>query len=186
MVSFALEKLVSLVSFHLLVVVQSLGGVWLFVTPWTAACQASLSFTISKSLLKLMSSPWCHSTISSLLPPSPPAFNLFQHQGLFQWVGSSYQVAKVWELQHQSLQWIFRTDFLKEWLVWSPCSPRDSQESSLTPKALIFWHSAFFRFQLFMKFVYLFEFILGCKVVEMRRPERKTETQRVAEEGIWV
>ena len=124
-------------------------------------------------------------TSHPLLFPSPD-FNLFQHQGLFQWVGSSYQVAKVWELQHQSLQWIFRTDFLKEWLVWSPCSPRDSQESSLTPKASIFWHSAFFRFQLFMKFVYLFEFILGCKVVEMRRPERKTETQRVAEEGIWV
>ena len=35
---------------------------------------------------------------------SPPAFNLFQHQGLFQWVGSSHQVAKVLELQlqHQS------------------------------------------------------------------------------------
>ena len=46
--------------------------------------------------------------------PSPPAFNLSQHQGLFQWVGSSHQVAKVLELQlqHQSFQWIFRTDFL--------------------------------------------------------------------------
>ena len=41
------------------------------------------------------------------------AFNLSQHQSLFQWVGSSYQVAKVLELQlqHQSFQWIFRTDF---------------------------------------------------------------------------
>jgi len=36
-----------------------------------------------------------------LLPPSPPAFNLSQHQGLFQWVGSSHQVARVLELQHQ-------------------------------------------------------------------------------------
>ena len=46
--------------------------------------------------------------------PSPPAFNLFQHQGLFQWVSSLHQVAKVLEfqLQHQSFQWIFRTDFL--------------------------------------------------------------------------
>ena len=46
-------------------------------------------------------------------PPSP-AFNLSQHQGLFQWVSSSYQVAKVLEFQcqHQSFQWIFRTDFL--------------------------------------------------------------------------
>ena len=46
--------------------------------------------------------------------PSPPAFNLSQHQGLFQWVGSSHQVAKVLELQleHQPFQWIFRVDFL--------------------------------------------------------------------------
>ena len=45
---------------------------------------------------------------------SPPAFNLSQHQGLFQWVSSSYQVAKVLEfqLQHQSFQWIFRVYFL--------------------------------------------------------------------------
>ena len=49
-----------------------------------------------------------------LLSPSPPAFNLSQHQGLFQWVSSLHQVAKVLEfqLQHQSFQWIFRTDFL--------------------------------------------------------------------------
>ena len=54
-------------------------------TPWTAARQASLSFTISQSLLKLMS---IESVMSSnrLIPssPSPPAFNLSQHQGLFQ------------------------------------------------------------------------------------------------------
>ena len=49
-----------------------------------------------------------------LLSPSPSVFNLSQHQGLFQWVSSSHQVAKVLELQlqHQSFQWIFRTDFL--------------------------------------------------------------------------
>ena len=49
-----------------------------------------------------------------LSSPSPPAFNLCQHQGLFQWVSSSHQVAKVLELQlqHQSFQWIFRFDFL--------------------------------------------------------------------------
>ena len=49
-----------------------------------------------------------------LSSPSPPAFNLSQHQGLFQWVSSSHQVAKVLEfqLQHQSFQWVFRTDFL--------------------------------------------------------------------------
>ena len=49
-----------------------------------------------------------------LSSPSPPAFNFSQHQGLFKWVSSSHQVAKVLEfqLQHQSFQWIFRTDFL--------------------------------------------------------------------------
>ena len=46
-----------------------------------------------------------------LSPPSPPAFSLSQHEGLFQWVSSSHQVAKVLQLQlqHQSFQWIFRT-----------------------------------------------------------------------------
>ena len=65
------------------------------------------------------SSQWHHSTISSSVTPSPPTFNLSQHQGLFQWVSSSHQVAKVlqFQLQHQSFQWIFRTDFL-EWTVW--------------------------------------------------------------------
>ena len=49
-----------------------------------------------------------------LLSPSPPIFNLSQHQGPFKWVSASHQVAKVLEfqLQHQSFQWIFRTDFL--------------------------------------------------------------------------
>ena len=65
-----------------------------------------------------------------LLSTSLPALNLSQHQGLFQWISCSHQVAKVPELQHQSFQWIFRTDFLNDWLVWSPYSPTDSQESS--------------------------------------------------------
>ena len=54
---------------------------------------------------------------------------------LSQWIFSSeltlHHVAK---LQHQSFQWIFRADFFYDWLAWSPCSPRDSQESSLTPQ----------------------------------------------------
>ena len=60
------------------------------------------------------SSRWCHPTISYSVSSSPPTFNLSQHQGLFQWVSSLYQVTKVLEfqLQHQSFQWIFRTDFL--------------------------------------------------------------------------
>ena len=78
-----------------------------------------------------------------LLSPSPPAFNLSQHQGLFRWVSSSHQVAKVLEfqLQHQSFQWIFRNDsFRMDWLdlldglVGSACCLMDSQESSPTPQ----------------------------------------------------
>ena len=71
-----------------------------------------------------------------LSSPSSPAFNLFQNQGLYKWVSSSHQVAKVLEfqLQHQSFQWIFRIAFLQDGLVWSYCSPRDSQESSPTPQ----------------------------------------------------
>ena len=66
--------------------VQSLSRVQLFATPWTAACQASLSITNSWSLLKLMSlelvMPPNH--LIHCCPPSHPAFNLSQHQGLFQ------------------------------------------------------------------------------------------------------
>ena len=71
-----------------------------------------------------------------VLSPSPPAFSLSHHQDLFQFVSSLHQVAEVLELQlqHLSFQWIFRTDFLYDWLVWSPCSPGDSQDSSPTPE----------------------------------------------------
>ena len=49
-----------------------------------------------------------------LSSPSPPTFNISQHPGLFKWVSSLHQVAKLLEfqLQHQSFQWIFRIDFL--------------------------------------------------------------------------
>ena len=71
-----------------------------------------------------------------LSSPSPPAPNPYQHQSLFQWVNSSHEVAKVLEFQprHQSFQWTSRTDLLQDGLVGSPCSPRDSQESSPTPQ----------------------------------------------------
>ena len=65
---------------------------------------------------------------------------------------SSHQVAKILELQgqHQSFQRIFRADFFYDWLIWSPCCPRDSQESSAahSSKASILRHSAFFIIQL--------------------------------------
>ena len=72
-----------------------------------------------------------------LLSPSPPAFNLSQHQGFFQWVGSSHWVAKVLEfqLQHQSFQWIFRTDsFRMDWL--------DLLAVQGTLKSLLQYHSS--------------------------------------------
>ena len=71
-----------------------------------------------------------------LLSPSPPAPNPSQHQSLFQWVNSSNEVAKVLEfqLQHHSFQRNPRADLLQNRLVGSPCSPRDSQESSPTPQ----------------------------------------------------
>ena len=71
-----------------------------------------------------------------LSSPSPTTFNLSQHQGIFRWVSSSHQVAKVLEfqLQHQSFQRTPRTDLHQNGLVGSPCSPRDSQESSPTPQ----------------------------------------------------
>ena len=100
--------------------VQLLSCVWLFATTRTAAHQG-LSITNSWNLLKLMSielvMPSNHLLLllqPSMLSPSPPALNLSQHQGLFQWVRSSHQVARVLEfqLQHQSFWWIFRIDFL--------------------------------------------------------------------------
>ena len=72
-----------------------------------------------------------------LSSPSPPTFNLSQHQGLFKWVSSSHEVAKVLEfqIQHQFFQWTPRTDLVEDGLRGSPCSPRDSQESSPTPQS---------------------------------------------------
>ena len=82
---------------------------------------------------------WISDTIQPSCPlssPSSPALNLSQHQGLFKWVSSSHQVAKVLEfqLQHHSFQRNPRADLLQNGLVGSPCSPRDSQESSPTPR----------------------------------------------------
>ena len=88
----------------------------------------------------------------SLLSPSPPAPNPSYHQGLFQWVSSLHQVAKVLEfqLQDQCFQWIFRTDsFTMDWLdllaVQESCNTLLQHHSS---KASILWCSAFFVVQL--------------------------------------
>ena len=93
--------------------IQSLSHAWLFATSWTAAHQAYhqlLEFTQTHD-------HWVSDAIQpshSLLNTSLSAFNLSQHQGLFKWVSTSHQVAKVLEfqLQHQSFQWTARTDLL--------------------------------------------------------------------------
>ena len=96
--------------------VQSLSRVWLFVTPWTTACQASLSITNSWSLTKPMSiesvMPTNHLILCRpllLLPLIFPSIRVFSNES-----APSNQVAKVLEfqLQHQSFQWTPRTDLL--------------------------------------------------------------------------
>ena len=79
-------------------------------------------------------SRWCYPTISSSVIPFSSCPQSSWHRGLFKWVNSSHEVAKVLEfqLQHQSFQWTPRTYLLQDGLVGSPCSPRDSQESSPT------------------------------------------------------
>ena len=118
--------------------VQSLSCVRFFETPWTAACPG---LPVHHQLLEFTQTHvhWVSDAIQPshpLLSHSLPNFNLSQHQSLFKWVSSLHQVAKILEfqLQHQSFQWTPRTDFLQNGLVWSPCSPRDSQESSPTPQ----------------------------------------------------
>ena len=85
-----------------------------------------------------------------LLSPSPPTFNLSQHQGLFQWVTSSHQVAKVLEFQFQlqSFRWIIRTELIS-WLdLLAVQGTLKSLLQHHSLKAAILWCSAFFIVQL--------------------------------------
>ena len=139
-----------------LVVVQSLSHVQLLATPWTAACQASQSFTVSQSLLKFMSIELvmlfnhliCHFVL--LLPSIFPSIRVFFYE-------SSLQVAKVLELQlqHQSFQRIFRIDsFRIDWfdlLAVHMTLKSLLQHHSL--KASILWCSAIFMVQLSHSYV---------------------------------
>ena len=95
--------------------------------------------------------------IHPLLSPSAPVFNLYQHQGLFQLVSSSHQVAKVLELQvlHQSLQWTlglisFRMDWLDLLAVQGTLKSLLRHHSS---KASILRRSAFFTVQLSLPYM---------------------------------
>ena len=120
------------------VAVQLHSCVWLFATLWTEAHQASLSITNSQSLFKLMSielvMPSNHLILCCpllLLPSIFPSIRVFPNElALFiRW-------PKYWNFscsispsnEYSGLR------FLEDWLVWSPCSPRDSQESSPTPQ----------------------------------------------------
>ena len=110
----------------------------LFCDPMNFSTSGSLSFTIFLSLLKPMSAepvmPSNHLVLCCsilFLPSIFPSIKVFS-----KWVSYSHRVAKVLELwlQYQSFQWILKTDFLYDWLVWYPCSSRNSQESSPTPQ----------------------------------------------------
>ena len=118
--------------------VQSLSRAQLFATPWTAALQASRSITNSRNSLKLMSiesvMPFNQLILwSSLLLPLSifPSIRVFSNESVLH---ITWSKVLEFQLQHQSFQWIFRTDFLWDGLVGSPCCPRDSQEFSPTPQ----------------------------------------------------
>ena len=95
--------------------VQSLSRVWLSATPWTAACQASLSITNSQSSLKLMSiesvMPSSHLILCHhlLLPPVPPSIRVFSNEST---LCMRWPKVLEFQLQHQSFQWTPRTDLL--------------------------------------------------------------------------
>ena len=130
--------------------VQSLSFVRLFATPWIAARQASLSITNSRSSLKLMSfesvMPSSHLILCRpllLLPPIPPASKSFPLSQLFAWGGQNIGVSALASFLPKNTQ-----DWSPIGLFGSPCSPRDSEESSPTPQlksinssALSFLHS---------------------------------------------
>ena len=133
--------------------VQSFSRVQLFVTPWTAARQASLFIANSQSLLKLMSTesmmPSNHVILCRPLLfclQSFPASGSFLMSQFFTWGGQSIGAsASASVLPMNTQDWS-----PLGWTGWSPCSPRDSQESSPTPqfKSIILQCSAFFIVQL--------------------------------------
>ena len=117
--------------------VQSFSHVWPLVTPWTTACQASLSTTNSCSLLKLMFiasvMPSNHLILCHLLllPPSIfPSIRVFSSELVLR-----IRWPKYWSFSFSispSNEYSGLISFRMDWL--DPCSPRDSQESSPTPQ----------------------------------------------------
>ena len=129
--------------------VQLLSHVQLFATPWTAACQASLSVTNSQSLLKLMCiESVMTSTIQPSHPvssPSPPAFSLYQHQGLFQGQSIRSFSFSISPSSEYSGLISFRMDWLDLLAVQGTLKSLLQHHSS---KASILQYSAFFIVQI--------------------------------------
>ena len=116
--------------------IQSLSHVRLFATAWTAAHQASLSIINSRSLIKLMSIELvipsnhlilCHPLL--LLPPIPPSIRVFSNEPALR-----MRWPKYWSFRFSISPTNEHPGHLPDGLVGSPCSPRDSQESSPTPQ----------------------------------------------------
>ena len=132
---------------YFLVIYQLLSCAQLFVIAWTAGHQASVLHCV-QGLLNLMCI-WVNDAIqpSLSLSPSYSSFNLSQHQSLFQWTGSSHQVAKELEIQRQSFQRIFRVDSFR--IDWFDLLAIQGTFKSLlqyhNSKASILQHSAFFQ-----------------------------------------
>ena len=135
-----------------IVVVQSLSRVWLFATPWTAACQALLSSTSPRVYSNYCPlSQWCYLTVHLLLSPSPFPFHLSQHQGLFQWIGSSIRWPKCWSFSFIISPSNKYSGFISFRIDWFDFLAVQRTLKSLlqhyNSKALILWHLAFFMVQ---------------------------------------
>ena len=104
--------------------------------PWTAAYQASLFFTISQSLLKLMSTELVMPSNRLIRFPLLLLPSIFPNiRGFSKESSVCIRWLNYWNFsQHQSFQWIFRVDLPSDWLVWSSFCPRDFQESSPAPQ----------------------------------------------------
>ena len=119
------------------VAVQLLSRVWVFAAPWAADARLpcpSLSPWFCSNICP--SSQWCHPTVSFSVNPFSSCRQSFSASGSFpvSWLFTSRGKVLKLQLQHQLFQRTFRIDFLYDWLFWSPCSPRDSQESSPAPQ----------------------------------------------------
>jgi len=135
------------------VVVQSLSLVQHFVTPWTAAYQAALSFTVSQSLLKL-TSHWVGDAIQPshpLWPHSPPALNLSQHQGLSSEPAHHIRWPKYWSFSfsiNPSSEYSGVISFRIDLFDLDRLGTLKSLLQYRNSKASILWLSAFFMVQL--------------------------------------